>query len=204
MNNSQPVSFSRITARPHTTLPRLDTLSEAERCAARLDGVLFERGTHYEYSLPPLSAPQRAAALGIGPCRIIAGWNAAWVYGAARVRQPTIWVYERPALSYAALTRYDGRQLRRLRARLASSDVHTVGTERVTTPTRTAFDLIRTEPLWTIQHQTACRLLLLEHPAEGRLALRERLLSSHPEDSGAMGRLDSLGTATGDQPPFTR
>ena len=119
-----------------------DGFSTAERCALRLDGDCFDLGLTVASVGGWIDAAARAASLRSAVARhglVVGTWTAAWVHGA--------W----PALPNPlrlGVDRRDGRRTRALavpprEAVFAEGDVLTLDGVRVTSPLKTAFDLLR-------------------------------------------------------------
>jgi hypothetical protein len=176
-------------------LPRFlddSVLSLAELCAARLDGELFGVGDAFVLLDTPDSAELRADAFGlVAPRTVVADrFTASWVHG-ARASPPVPWqacVDTARRVSALSVHTLDMRQ-----CVLARGDVERIGDVRVTTPLRTAVDLLRTVPRFDtgLAHETAGLLHI------GGVSLRRcrDALQRHPQSSGtgrALTRLSAL------------
>jgi len=113
--------------------------------AAVLDGELYPVGEAFRPVDLPLDPPARAASLaGLAVHgRIIAGRTAAWVWGvgAAPALPYAVVLPHAAAVAHASPTEAEGVRVRTLRMR--ASDAVRLGGVPVTTPMRTAIDLLR-------------------------------------------------------------
>lgn len=151
-----PVTLSgvRLTA----TLD-IDTFSEAERSVLRLDGDCAALGLTVVPVDVPVSAEVRAASLLPATVRhdlVVDLRTAAWVHGA---------VQELPRPLTLAVDVVDGPRMkvwasRPREAHFRRDDLRRMGGVRVTTPLKTAFDLLRLEAVPTQETEDIARALL--------------------------------------------
>lgn len=171
-------------------------LPEAELCAARLDGEAFAIGA----GLSPIDLPEglagRAAALCHDlPARLIAElMSAAWVWMATDA-PPRVHQFCSSADARAKPTTHPGRAIREVQ--IDQSETVTIGSLRVTSPLRTACDLVRSSGDFDDAAQ-AIVLRLLERGGNtldqcvGVLAVRRNL----PGKRRTLGRLEALRSRT--------
>ena len=177
-----------IVFRPHEAG---SVLAEAELCAAALDGDLYRIGPAYAPTdLPPLSAA-RAAAFGAGlPDRAALDLDtAAWVHGTRRHPPPV------PTACIDAQRRARPHRLSAHRIREVTrfeEGTRELGGVLVTTPLRTALDLLRFAGMEEPSRRASVRLLV--GLAGGAGAVREALAGSArlPFKERARARLDRL------------
>ncbi|MFF1572176.1 hypothetical protein ACFVWR_05470 [Leifsonia sp. NPDC058292] len=174
-------------------LPRfLDSsvLSLAELCAARLDGELFSVGDAFVLLDTPDTAELRAGAFHrSAPRGVVADrLTASWIHG-VRATPPAPWQVCGDSARRISATAAQGIDLRQ--CVLGRGDVEVLGDARVTTPLRTAVDLLRIVPRFTRQWATEI-LALLELDDTGFDACR-RSLRRHPHSPGNRRALERLG-----------
>lgn len=165
-----------------------DHLALAELCAARLDGELYAVDACFAPVGLPDDPVTRASAFAwaAGDRRLVADRRtAAWIWG-ARSRPPhVLQACAGPGgRARASRPRITVRETHLLRA-----DVVRLGEARITTPTRTALDLLRSGPGWSVADADAVRRL---DPLVDREAVRAALRSvpSAPHSRQALRRLD--------------
>ncbi|GAA1774110.1 hypothetical protein [Agromyces lapidis] len=154
-----------------------DDLPLAELCAARIDGELFVIDEGWapvdEPELPSTRAA--AAALRVPRRLIIERLSAAWVHGALdvppRTAQFCVPLHDRVAVVSSPRT-----SVREVV--IDSGDVLELGGARCTTPSRTAFDLLRDATLDDSFAELVVSRLLEAHAGSGD-ALRARLATAH-------------------------
>lgn len=176
-------------------IPRLltaDALPLAELNAMRLDGELFAVADAFATLDTPDTAELRAAAfqLGVPRSAVADRRTASWIHGARAVAPSRVQICVQGVHrgSAAASLRHDIRQ-----AALHHGDTVSLGGARVTTPLRTAIDLLRTET-----HLTSTVALevqaLLDSAGCGFTTCREKI-ARHPNSPGtrrALVRLTAL------------
>jgi hypothetical protein len=166
----------------------------AELCAARLDGELVPLDECFCPVDAVLGASERAEALArTVPARLIAEReSAAWVWGALE-HPPTI---HRLCVDAAARVHPPPRS--RLAVREVLLDVHDTVTFRgfeVTTPLRTATDIVRFEARFGVREARTVSALLRMTGAAADDCARAIAARSHlPHKRRALGRLRRLGT----------
>lgn len=122
----------------------------AELCAARLDGDIAQLGFSFTPIDVPVGVATRARSLsGLLPERFIADRRtAAWVYGATERLPPRLEACVSTAARPSALARFDGARFDGLvrEVVITSGEVLTFDGVLITSPLRTVFDLLRTDP----------------------------------------------------------
>lgn len=121
-----------------------DRLSEAELCAARLDGHVVEVGTAYAPADTVETAAMRGASLQpvIGRTLAASHLTAAWVHGA--ICEPPVRHTAQRAVGRRAHAVVDSKMLYR-DVRVPDEDLVVIGGVLVTTPERTLADLARVD-----------------------------------------------------------
>ncbi|MFE6966452.1 hypothetical protein ACFVAJ_15160 [Agromyces sp. NPDC057679] len=188
-----------------------DDLPLAELCAARIDGELFMIDEGWapvdEPDLPSVRAA--AAALRVPRRLIIERLSAAWVHGALdvppRIAQFCVPLHERVAVVTGPRT-----SVREVV--IDQVDVVELGGARCTTPSRTAFDLLRDTTLDDSFAELVVARLLDAHAGSGD-AVRERFAAAHRLPHLALARArfarthpreTAPPTPASDQPSLTR
>ncbi|MGK0715990.1 hypothetical protein ACR5KS_07980 [Leucobacter sp. W1153] len=176
--------------------PRYDLWPEALRSAEQLRGTLVPCGPGLRGVGWPDSPRVRLAALApwLLPSRIPAFLSAAWVWGAARGPGRPLRL-SMPARSRSKVS--GSREVREHELRLGESDLTTFGPFRVTSPLRTATDLLVDSSPFGTTEVVAVRLLfpLIEGGAE---AVRLQLLSTRrPHRRQALRRLEGISPEPG-------
>lgn len=101
----------------------------------------------------------RAASLSFSPLQgvIISGPTAAWVWGALRTLEAPLElsVSTSSRVNFSCETPFRKREITYL-----DGDTVNLGDRTVTTPLRTAFDILRSPETFSTDHRVACRLLL--------------------------------------------
>jgi hypothetical protein len=186
-----------------------DHLPLAELCAARLDGELFV----IDHAWAPVDEPDhpafRAMVLSMRSPRslIIERMSAAWVHGAFD-DAPTVAQFCVPLDARIAVVDRPRTLVREVR--IDDDDIVRFGDHRCTSPTRTAFDLLRDPSLDDDVVVGVVGALQVERPALAT-ALHERLDAAvrMPHRAAARRRLELAESGRrsardGDQPSLTR
>lgn len=188
--------------------PRYDLWPEALRSAERLRGTLVPCGPGLRGVGWPETPRVRLAAIApwLGGGRIAVYLTAAWVWGAAR----------NPGHPLRVSTTHGGRATTVAQAmprvhqlRLSPAECSRFGDFSVTTPLRTATDLLYDDERFGTSHRVAVRLLLPLIDG-GRDALQAHLYERvRPKRSRALDRLcgaqeREAGDSAERQPPFMR
>lgn len=171
--------------------PALEAWPVAVRSAERLRGTLVRCGPGLRPASRPEAPSVRLAALEPWPdsAHVAVHLTAAWVWGAAREPGETL-----------QLSTADGRRagdhagpgVSVHEFRCDPAEIVRLGRRSVTSPLRTAYDLLRLGPRFDAAERIACRLLMNACP-DARERIRTRLDATRdPRRRLAIGRLRSL------------
>ena len=170
-------------------------LPAAELSAARLDGELFSIADRFTPVDLPESATSRAQALAqeLSARMIVEMRSAAWVLGATAV------VPVNPEFCSRAEARAKPAAIRRLAVRevvIEDDEILCLGGVRVTSPLRTASDLIRSSPDFGVETQlVVLRLLEIAQSSVGECAALLDGRRNLPGKRRALERLASISVA---------
>ena len=188
-------------------LPDLLTTSvlpASELSALRLDGVLYSVGPAWSPVDLPEGREARAAALGtLFAGRLVADrLSAAWVHGAAD-RLPTPIPCCVPATDRGAAGLVPGLDIRELR--LHEDDVVEIAGLRLTSPARTAVDLLRADRYTTLDRDTVARLAATTGIRDTiAVLLDQRRFAAGAKRASDRLRLSGAGDDSARQPAETR
>ncbi|GAA2838085.1 hypothetical protein FB468_0680 [Leucobacter komagatae] len=147
--------------------PRVDHWPPALRSAAVLSGTLVRSGPGYRAVSWPDGPRARVASIAglLGENFIAAEDTAAWVWGVRRSPGSPLQLLTRHGRAPATFELGDARGLVRVSAyRFAPGDIDEVAGHGVTSPVRTAYDLLRSKAPLTVHRRVACRLLSAQDP----------------------------------------
>lgn len=172
--------------------PRYDLWPEAMRSAWQLTGALVRCGPGFRGVGWPETPRVRLSAIAncLDRDRVATHLTAAWVWGAAREPRNPLQVSMRAGRRRPTELRPE---LRVYEMRLTEADTETFGSFAVTTPLRTALDLLHDTESFGLRETVACRILLgscggsaaaAQHLAEHRRPFR-RLAQSRLRLIGA-------------------
>ncbi len=174
---------------PANLPPRTDHWPEALKSSALLQGTLTRCGPGYR----PVGWPESPAVRCVAIASYLDGRfvaindTAAWIWGASRRPGSPLEVSTRsgraPTLSGCAEVQYREFTFR-------PGEFSFIGDFAVTTPLRTAFDLLRSPRPFTAQRRVACRLLLSSVPTPRESAGRHVSQSNSPDGARVFRRLE--------------
>ncbi len=181
-------SLWRVTAPPP---PRIDLWPPAVRSAWRLTGAIVPCGPGFRGLGWPETPTVRLAALAewLRPHQAVTHGTAAWVWGASRTAGDAIEI-TMVAGRRRPITTAPEVRVRELR--VAPDDLERLGDFDVTTPLRTAIDLLYRSEAFTPADAIACRLLAFRFPG-GLHRIRAHIGSRRrPGRTMALERLETL------------
>lgn len=154
---------------------RFSDLNLTLQAAERLSGTAYELGCSHAPLLVGDTVLNRALSVGFSPLEgvIISGSTAAWVWGALRSLALPL---ELSVSSSSRVSFTSGTPFRKREIAYLSGDAMSLGDRTVTTPLRTAFDILRSSESFSTEYHVACRLLLRDQ-ADPRARI-ELLLSA--------------------------
>lgn len=166
--------------------PSFDRWPQAVRSAELLRGTLVRCGPGYRTTGWPESPRVRISALGewLSQGEIVMAQTAAWVWGVARTPGAPLKFSTKAGTRCPNFFAAD-RDIREFT--FTKDEVVAFGPHTVTSPIRTAFDLLHQKPAFTTQDAVSCRLLLLYSP-DGMHELA-RMLASRTYGNRAAARI---------------
>lgn len=207
MGTTQPRSRAQ---QPPRRPPRVDHWSPALRSAAALTGTLVRSGPGHRPVAWPDGPRTRVASIAglLGENFIAAEDTASWVWGVRRSPGAPLQLLTRRGRAPGSFELGVARGLVHVSAyRLTDGDIAEVDGHGVTSPARTAYDLLRSKAPFSVQRRVACRLLFITHP-RAYASVASRATSASVSDAarllrrmrelGMRGELGQLGVL-GDQ-----